>query len=386
MIYKLRKICCTACLMSLAFCAIAKAQPDVVRAGLSQKGESLILSVWTKTPVPLASYDRRPRNGSSAHFLCFDLAPRGKPGETRVCLGGPKAHHRVGLLERNAAGKVTESMALAASVKRTDPKHLTATLLPRDAGLAPSRYEWSVVEHRPGCGKLRGFCSSRFPDTGRADAFRLRPVRAVGCTGGSAGLVTNGPRDRPVLALTFDDGPSEYTDGFLDVLREKGVPATFFEIGQEMAGREATMRRILGEGDEIGNHTMHHTELPGYSEIAPDSALVESYTHFKPCLFRPPGGASDSAVISTAAGLGMQTITWDVDPRDWTTPGSAAVYTRVVDAARPGSIILMHDGGGPRGGTLEALPRIIDALRARGYRFATVSALLGHRLLYRPYG
>ena len=146
------------------------------------------------------------------------------------------------------------------------------------------------------------------------------------------------------------------------------------------------MRRILREGDEIGNHTMHHTELPGYSEIAPDSALVESYTHFKPCLFRPPGGAEDSSVISTAAGLGMQTITWDVDPRDWTTPGASAVYSRVVGAARAGSIILMHDGGGPRGGTLEALPRIIDTLRARGYRFATVSALLGHRLLYRPYG
>ena len=91
-------------------------------------------------------------------------------------------------------------------------------------------------------------------------------------------------------------------------------------------------------------------------------------------------------MISTAAGLGMQTITWDVDPTDWANPGSAAVYSRVVGAARPGSIILMHDGGGPRGGTLAALPAIIDTLRARGYRFATVSALLGHRLLYRPYG
>ena len=76
----------------------------------------------------------------------------------------------------------------------------------------------------------------------------------------------------------------------------------------------------------------------------------------------------------------MQTITWDVDPRDWTTPGSAAVYSRVVGAARPGSIILMHDGGGPRGGTLAALPSIIDTLRARGYGFATVSSLLGQRL------
>jgi peptidoglycan/xylan/chitin deacetylase (PgdA/CDA1 family) len=224
------------------------------------------------------------------------------------------------------------------------------------------------------------------PHGGGARAFRLRPVRAIGCTGAAPVLDTNGPRDRSVLALTFDDGPSEYTPGFLDVLRKKHVHATFFEIGQEVAGREQTMRRILREGDEIGNHTMHHATLPGHSEIAEASAAIEGATHFKPCLFRPPGGASDAAVIATAAELGMRTITWDVDPADWTEPGSAAVYDRVVGAAQPGSIILMHDGGGNRSGTLEALPRIIDTLRARGYRFATVSELLGKRLLYRPYG
>jgi peptidoglycan/xylan/chitin deacetylase (PgdA/CDA1 family) len=131
---------------------------------------------------------------------------------------------------------------------------------------------------------------------------------------------------------------------------------------------------------------MHHVELPGYSELAEDSALVESSTHFRPCLFRPPGGAVDSAVISTAAELGMRTITWDVDPADWTNPGSGAVYNRVVEATGPGSIVLMHDGGGDRAGTLAALPEIIDTLRARGYRFATVSGLLGERLVYRPYG
>ena len=211
-------------------------------------------------------------------------------------------------------------------------------------------------------------------------------MRAVGCTGAAPVLDTNGPRERRVVALTFDDGPSEYTPAFLDVLREKHVEGTFFEIGQEMPGREDIMRRILREGSEIGNHTMHHVELPGYSELAEDSALVESSTHFKPCLFRPPGGAVDSAVISTAAELGMRTITWDVDPADWTNPGSGAVYSRVVEATGPGSIVLMHDGGGDRGGTLAALPEIIDTLRARGYRFATVSRLLGERLVYRPYG
>ncbi len=91
-------------------------------------------------------------------------------------------------------------------------------------------------------------------------------------------------------------------------------------------------------------------------------------------------------MIANAGALGMRTITWDVDPSDWTSPGSGAVYSRVVDATRAGSIILMHDGGGNRSGTLAALPSIIDTLRARGYGFATVSELLGQRLLYRPYG
>jgi peptidoglycan/xylan/chitin deacetylase (PgdA/CDA1 family) len=153
-----------------------------------------------------------------------------------------------------------------------------------------------------------------------------------------------------------------------------------------MAGREATMRQILAEGDEIGDHTMNHVEYPGYAQIAGARERIAAYTHFKPCLFRPPGGAVNSGVISTAASLGMQTITWDVDPADWSNPGSGAVYSRIVDAAQPGSIILMHDGGGDRGGTLAALPSIIDTLRGRGFGFATVTGLLGHRTIYRPYG
>jgi peptidoglycan/xylan/chitin deacetylase (PgdA/CDA1 family) len=211
-------------------------------------------------------------------------------------------------------------------------------------------------------------------------------VRAVGCSGGGTGLVTNGPRERKVVALTFDDGPSDYTPGFLDVLAAKGVPGTFFEIGQEMPGREETMRRILAEGSELGDHTMNHVEFPDYAQIAGGAARIKAYTRFQPCLFRPPGGGVDAGVLSSAGSLGMRTITWDVDPADWTNPGSGAVNSRIVGAAQPGSIILMHDGGGDRSGTLAALPSIIDTLRARGYRFATVTELLGDKLIYKPFG
>jgi peptidoglycan/xylan/chitin deacetylase (PgdA/CDA1 family) len=361
------------------------AQPQrLLRADLSQAGRELIFTMRTGSPVALAKLDPHPdTRRAGARYLCLGLSREGSGGERRICLGGPRAHRRVGLEAVNGAGKPIEESGVRATVKRPSPQKLVVALVPADAGLAPQRYSWRVLESR-GC-KVRRRCAESLPAKGGL-AFRLRPVRAVGCTGGAAGLLSSGPRERKVVALTFDDGPSDYTPGFLDVLREKGVDGTFFEIGQEMPGREATMRRILAEGSELGDHTMNHVEYPDYAQIAGAATRIEDYTRFKPCLFRPPGGGVDAGVLASAGSLGMRTITWDVDPADWTTPGSGAVYSRIVGAAQPGSIILMHDGGGDRSGTLAALPGIIDTLRARGYRFATVSELLGDKLVYKPYG
>ena len=387
-----RKILCSAALLSVSLATIAAptpaaASPPVpVRARLSQAGRRLLISLRTSRPVALAGLSRLP-TGSSSSSLCLQLRASSGAGERRLCLGGAdKVSRRAGLELLNAAGELTDKETVPARLKRPQPDKLVLALLPSDAGLTPQRYRWRVVASQGGCGAERlDTCEVSLPARGTR-LFRLRPVRAVGCTGGSAGLDTNGPRDRDVVALTFDDGPSEYTPGFLQVLREKHVPATFFEIGEEMSRYPASMRQILREGDEIGNHTMRHTEFPGYDEIAPATTLAESITHFRPCLFRPPGGAVDSAVIGAAAEDGLRTITWDVDPADWSTPGTGAIYSRVVDTAQAGSIILMHDGGGPRDETLAALPQIIDTLRTRGYGFATVSGLLGQRMIYRPYG
>jgi len=344
----------------------------------------LILSLRTAAPVPLARLDRQPGGAGKSRYLCLGLSRTGRRGERLLCLGGPRdAHRRVGLQLRNAAGRVVRRSTLAVRLKRPQATKLVLAVDPAAAGLAPHRYRWRLVENRRGCTAPR--CAETLPGRG-SRLFRLRPVRPVGCTGGEAGEAFNGPRDRNVVALTFDDGPSEYTEAFLDALQAKHAHGTFFELGQEMPGRETTMRRILREGDEIGDHTVNHVEFPGYFQIAGAAARIRSSTHFQPCVFRPPGGAVNSSVVATAGGLGMQTILWDVDPADWSDPGSGAVYSRVVSAVRPGSIVLMHDGGGDRSGTLAALPRIVDALRARGYRFATVSELLGHRMLYRPYG
>jgi peptidoglycan/xylan/chitin deacetylase (PgdA/CDA1 family) len=392
-----------AVLLAIAPGAGAAGRPKIADASVTQKGQDLVLTVRTARPVALARLRPRPdTRRSSAAYLCFGFAPGGAsasavdrrrqsdtnspPDETRVCLGGPKAHKRAGLVTVDSAGKPVTRASLPARLKRPKPEKLVLSIVAgptHPSGLRPGHYAWHVLAGS-GC-DVRRDCTAAWPPNGTS-AFRLRPVRAVGCTGGTAELVSSASTERKVVALTFDDGPSDYTDRYLDVLREKDVPATFFEIGQEMPGREATMRRILAEGDEIGDHTENHVEYPGYGQIATAAERIKAYTGFRPCLFRPPGGAENSTVIATAGSLGMKTITWDVDPRDWSLPGTPEIYSNIVGNAKPGSIILMHDGGGPRDETLAALPGIIDTLRARGYGFETVSALLGDEMLYRPYG
>lgn len=384
-----RKILCAAALLAGAVPLLlpggASAQPQrLVRARLSQAGRELILSVRTAKPVALSELEPHPdprRAGS--RYLCFELSPGPSAPPERLCLGGRRAHRRVGFEQVNPVGRPTEKAMVPATVKRPRPRKLVVSLIPRDAALSPQRYRWRVIRGA-GC-EPGGRCRESLPATG-TNAFRLRPVRAIGCTGGSAGLVTNGPRDRKLVALTFDDGPSDYTDDFLSVLRQEDVAATFFEVGQVMPGREEVMREILAQGSEIGDHTMDHVEFPGYEQIAGAAARITAYTHFRPCLFRPPGGGVNDSVIATAGSLGMRTVNWDVDPRDWSSPGTEAIYANVVGHVQPGSIVVMHDGGGARGETLAALPRIIETLRGRGYRFATVTELLGGRIVYRPYG
>jgi peptidoglycan/xylan/chitin deacetylase (PgdA/CDA1 family) len=399
----IRKIACAAAIFAGAFLGVGTApapaaQPRIVGATVSQAGQDLVLTVRTAMPVALAKLQPRPdTRRASAAYLCFGFAA-GKGGtasgpsagaapETRLCLGGPKALTHAGLVTVDTAERPLTHGTVRVKVKRPSSDKLVLSVVAgptHPTGLRPGHHAWRVLASNGGC-EVRRRCAVAYPPTG-ASPFRLRPVRAVGCTGGNAELVSDTTTEHKVVALTFDDGPSEYTERFLAVLREKDVPATFFEVGQEMPGREATMRQILAEGDEIGDHTMNHVEYPGYGQIAGAAERIEQYTGFRPCLFRPPGGAVNSSVVATAGSLGMKTITWDVDPRDWSLPGTSEIYSNIVDNTRPGSIVLMHDGGGPRDETLAALPRIIDTLRGRGYSFATVSQLLGDKLLYRPYG
>jgi peptidoglycan/xylan/chitin deacetylase (PgdA/CDA1 family) len=113
------------------------------------------------------------------------------------------------------------------------------------------------------------------------------------------------------------------------------------------------------------------------------ASAIKSATGFYPCLFRAPYGATSPALLSLARSMGFTTIQWDIDPRDWSLPGTQAIYQNVVNNAHPGAITEMHDGGGPRYETVDALPHIIDTLRARGYHFVTIAKLLGYRLIYK---
>jgi peptidoglycan-N-acetylglucosamine deacetylase len=210
------------------------------------------------------------------------------------------------------------------------------------------------------------------------------PTLPTGCTHGGAPFVTHGPRGRKRIAIGFDDGPSDYTPGVLRVLRRFDSHATFFEIGRETAGRASTMKKILAQGNEIGNHTLNHERDPSSGSLHETDRLIRRATGFRPCDFRPPDGAVDGGLISRAHAQHLVTVNWDVDPRDWATPGVGAIASNVIQNAHNGSIVVMHDGGGDRSQTIAALPAILSHFRHRGYTFVTVAELLGHKFVYPP--
>jgi peptidoglycan/xylan/chitin deacetylase (PgdA/CDA1 family) len=204
----------------------------------------------------------------------------------------------------------------------------------------------------------------------------------TGCKRRGPPVRYNGHRNRKRVAIGFDDGPAADAAYFVHELRRLNIHATFFEIGEQVAGNAGVMKKILASGNEIGNHTTHHSADPGYSDLRETQRLIEHATGFTPCVMRPPDGIFNSATVRAAQELDMTTVVWDVDPRDWATPGTEAIKDNVVSHAEPGSIVVMHDGGGPRGETLDALPGIVAALRHRGYEFVTVSELLGNKVTY----
>ncbi|MEH2331195.1 polysaccharide deacetylase family protein [Nostoc sp.] len=186
-----------------------------------------------------------------------------------------------------------------------------------------------------------------------------------------------------VIALGFDDGPwPKTTLEMLDILKQNDVKATFFWVGQALQANPDLAKREVAEGYAIGNHTWHHwyrrmDEATAKSEIDRTSDLIYKTTGVKTALFRPPGGFLNNGLAAYAKSEKDTVIMWSVTSAD-TDPHAKpqAFVNNVLKGAKPGSIVLMHDGGGDRHRTVEALPQIITGLKQQGYRFVTIPELL----------
>lgn len=186
-----------------------------------------------------------------------------------------------------------------------------------------------------------------------------------------------------VAYLTFDDGPGPETGPVLDILAAKGVKATFCVVGQRVAENTELVRRIVAEGHTVCNHSWDHPD--GFDALAPDvlagqigrtqDAVVAATGH-TPRYLRAPGGRfgdPTGPVHQAAQQARTLLLGWGVDSRDWTKPGAATITSTVLGTVTPGAIILMHDAGGTdRQQTIEALPQVIDGLRAAGYTLAAL--------------
>ena len=192
-----------------------------------------------------------------------------------------------------------------------------------------------------------------------------------------------GNRYLPEIALTFDDGPNPYyTPQVLAVLQRYGVKATFFCIGRQVASYPDLVKKEYADGNLVGNHSWSHPNLALLSSDEIDSQInltsnvIQQVIGVRPTLFRPPYGVVNARVLSKANLLGLTTIIWSDEARDWTTPGTSVIVSRILSLAGDGAIILMHDGGGDRSQTVAALPTIITTLRLRGYQFVTLQQML----------
>ncbi|MFJ2582650.1 polysaccharide deacetylase family protein [Kitasatospora aureofaciens] len=180
------------------------------------------------------------------------------------------------------------------------------------------------------------------------------------------------------VALTFDDGPGPATPQILDLLAQYNVKATFCEIGQNAAANPAMVKRVLAAGHRLCDHSVHHPQpfakLPhdkAVSEIsnAKDMIVQAGGPGTQITWFRAPGGGFNADNEHITAGLGMKSLGWSVDPRDWSRPGAPAIVSAVQSQLKPGGVILMHDGGGDRSQTVAALKQLLPWLVAQGYTF-----------------
>lgn len=186
-----------------------------------------------------------------------------------------------------------------------------------------------------------------------------------------------------LVALTFDDGPwPDATERILDILAANDVKATFFVLGGRVKRSPEVVERAYREGHLIGAHSVSHRRFTALtarqirSEVARGRQLIRGASGHDSTWLRPPYGAMDGEAWRAVRKERAQVVMWDVDSRDWKKPGAKKIAKSVVKHVKPGSIVLLHDGGGDRAQTVAALPMIIRDLKAKGYLFVTVEELV----------
>lgn len=201
-------------------------------------------------------------------------------------------------------------------------------------------------------------------------------------TRGEAATVTRIPTAQPLVAMTFDDGPHpSLTPQLLDMLRVRGIRATFYVIGRNAERYPQILQRMVAEGHEIGNHTYSHPSLHGHSDgsvlsqVDRTNRAVYDAVGRPPVTMRPPyGNLYDRQRLMLFETRAMPTILWSVDTLDWQRPGSSVISQRIVGGSHTGAVILAHD---IHSATVRAMPTALDGVTGRGFRFVTMSELIG---------
>lgn len=182
-------------------------------------------------------------------------------------------------------------------------------------------------------------------------------------------------KQRPMIALTFDDGPGEYTEELLNCLVENNAKATFFMLGQNVEAYPEIAKKVSDAGMELGNHSYSHPDLvtigaeAAAQQVSNTDAALKATTGFEATVMRPPGGSFNDSV---KAAIDHPLIIWSIDTRDWATKSEDQTYQVVMDNAQDGSVVLMHD---IHEWSVKAAIRMIPDLIAKGFKLVTVSEL-----------